>query len=94
MNLLSRFTPNRLCLVVAVWIVLTCNASFWRLLFEVQGHNARTYVFAASLGQGLFSDPIDKTITSFVVFIILTSISTRVIARFPNGERLTADSYA
>lgn len=51
-------------------------------------------VFAASLGQGLFSDPIDKTITSFVVFIILTSISTRVIARFPNGERLTADSYA
>jgi hypothetical protein len=51
-------------------------------------------VFAASLGQGLFSDPIDKTITSFVVFIILTSLSTRVLARFPNGERLTAESYA
>ena len=51
-------------------------------------------VFAASLGQGLFSDPIDKTITSFVVFIILTSLSTRVVARFPNGERLTSDSYA
>ena len=45
-------------------------------------------VFSASLGQGLFSDPIDKTITSFVVFIILTSLSTRVIARFPQGERL------
>jgi len=25
----------------------------------------------ASLGQGLFSDPIDKTITSFVVYVIL-----------------------
>jgi hypothetical protein len=45
-------------------------------------------VFNASLGQGLFSDPIDKTITSFVVFIILSALSTRVVARFPLGERL------
>jgi hypothetical protein len=45
-------------------------------------------VFAASLGQGLFSDPIDKTITSFVVFIVLASLSRRVVARFPNGERV------
>lgn len=45
-------------------------------------------VLSASLGQGLFSDPIDKTITSFVVFIILAGLSPRVIARFPNGERL------
>ena len=45
-------------------------------------------VLQASLGQGLFSDPIDKTITSFVVFIILSSLSTRVLARFPLGERL------
>lgn len=45
-------------------------------------------VFKASLGQGLFSDPIDKTITSFVVFIILASLSTRILARFPLGERL------
>jgi len=44
-------------------------------------------VYNASLGQGLFSDPIDKTITSFVVFIILASLSTRLIARFPLGER-------
>jgi hypothetical protein len=46
-------------------------------------------VFHASLGQGLFSDPIDKTITSFVVFIILAGLSPRMLARFPNGERLT-----
>jgi hypothetical protein len=45
-------------------------------------------VYNASLGQGLFSDPIDKTITSFVVFIILASLSERVLARFPLGERI------
>ncbi len=45
-------------------------------------------VFNASLGQGLFSDPIDKTITSFVVFIILASLSPRLVARFPLGERI------
>ena len=46
-----------------------------------------TDVFNAALGQGFFSDPIDKTITSFVVFVILTSLSQRLIARFPMGER-------
>jgi energy-coupling factor transport system substrate-specific component len=45
-------------------------------------------VIHASLGQGLFSDPIDKTITSFVVFIVLAGLSRRMLARFPNGERL------
>jgi hypothetical protein len=45
-------------------------------------------VLQASLGQGLFSDPIDKTITSFVVFIIITGLSPRILARFPMGERL------
>jgi hypothetical protein len=45
-------------------------------------------VMSASLGQGLFSDPIDKTITSFVVFIIITGLSPRILARFPMGEQL------
>lgn len=45
-------------------------------------------VFQASLGQGLFSDPIDKTISSYVVFLVLLGLSSRFIARFPNGERL------
>jgi hypothetical protein len=48
-------------------------------------------VMNASLGQGLFSDPIDKTITSFVVFIILSTLSPRLIARFPLGERTVGD---
>jgi energy-coupling factor transport system substrate-specific component len=51
-------------------------------------------VFNASLGQGLFSDPIDKTITSFVVFIIISSLSKRYLARFPLGERLTTPQPA
>ena len=45
-------------------------------------------VYNASLGQGLLSDPIDKTITSFVVFLILAGVSSRVLARFPLGDRL------
>jgi energy-coupling factor transport system substrate-specific component len=45
-------------------------------------------VFNASLGQGLFSDPIDKTITSFIVFIIVSSLSPRLVARFPLGDRV------
>ncbi|MBF6604489.1 MAG: hypothetical protein IVW53_02780 [Chloroflexi bacterium] len=45
-------------------------------------------VYNASLGQGLFSDPIDKTITSFVVFIVLGSLSSRFVARFPLGDRI------
>ena len=51
-------------------------------------------VIHASLGQGLFSDPIDKTITSFVVFIILSGLSPRLLARFPLGERLTGNRAA
>jgi hypothetical protein len=45
-------------------------------------------VLTAALGQGFFSDPIDKLITSFIVFIILSNLSSRFIARFPLGERL------
>ncbi len=48
-------------------------------------------VMNASLGQGLFSDPIDKTITSFVVYMIVAGMSLRLLARFPLGERLVGD---
>lgn len=40
----------------------------------------------AVLKQGLLSDPIDKTITFFVVFAILGALSRRFVARFPQGE--------
>jgi hypothetical protein len=43
---------------------------------------------AATLGQGLISDPIDKITTFFVVYLILAAMATRTKARFPQGERL------
>jgi hypothetical protein len=41
----------------------------------------------AVLKQGLLSDPIDKTVTFFVVFVLLQTLSRRFIARFPQGEK-------
>ncbi len=41
----------------------------------------------AVLKQGLLSDPIDKTLTYFVVFAILGALSRRFVARFPQGEQ-------
>jgi ECF-type transporter family protein len=52
--------------------------------FRAGGDN----LYAATLKQGLLSDPLDKMITSFVVFFIVGNLSTRFVARFPNGERL------
>jgi hypothetical protein len=45
-------------------------------------------LYQATLKQGLLSDPIDKMITTFVVFFIVGSLSRRFVARFPNGEKL------
>jgi hypothetical protein len=43
---------------------------------------------AATLGQGLISDPIDKVITFFVVYVMVGAMARRTRARFPQGERL------
>jgi lipid A ethanolaminephosphotransferase len=46
----TRFlTPNRLCALVALWIVLLANGAFWRLLFQVEGSGPQTWPFAISL---------------------------------------------
>ena len=45
-------------------------------------------LYQATLKQGLLSDPIDKMITTFVVFFLVGSLSRRFVARFPNGEKL------
>jgi hypothetical protein len=42
---------------------------------------------SAVLKQGLLSDPIDKTLTFFVVFAILGALSRRFVSRFPQGEQ-------
>jgi lipid A ethanolaminephosphotransferase len=44
-------TSNRLCLLVAVWIVLTANGSFWKLFFQVNGGSA--WLFTASVFTAL-----------------------------------------
>lgn len=41
----------------------------------------------AVLQQGLIQDPIDKTLTYIVVFVLLHTLSRRFTARFPQGER-------
>jgi energy-coupling factor transport system substrate-specific component len=51
--------------------------------FQQAGSDLSTAV----LQQGLLSDPIDKTLTFFVVYAILGSLSRRFTARFPQGER-------
>jgi hypothetical protein len=43
---------------------------------------------AATLGQGLISDPIDKITTFFVVYLVISAMARRTTARFPQGERL------
>ena len=42
----------------------------------------------AVLGQSLVSDPIDKVVTYFVVYVILGTLAGRTKARFPQGEYL------
>jgi hypothetical protein len=42
----------------------------------------------AVLQQSLISDPIDKAITFVIVFTVLASASRRLVARFPQGERV------
>jgi hypothetical protein len=42
----------------------------------------------AVLGQSLISDPVDKVITYFVVYLILGAMAARTKARFPQGQFL------
>jgi len=48
---------------------------------------AGSQLSSAVLQQGLISDPIDKTITFFIVFLLLQALSRRFTARFPQGEQ-------
>jgi hypothetical protein len=52
-------------------------------VFQKAGSDLQTAV----LQQGLLSDPIDKTITYFVVFLLLQTLPRRFVARFPQGEK-------
>jgi energy-coupling factor transport system substrate-specific component len=51
--------------------------------FQQAGSDLQTAV----LQQGLLSDPIDKVLTFFIVFLLLQTLSRRFVARFPQGEQ-------
>jgi hypothetical protein len=46
----------------------------------------------ATFQQGLLSDPVDKLVTFFVVYLVLAAMARRTKARFPQGERLLEDA--
>jgi hypothetical protein len=64
--------------------VTGAGTDFLVAFFRQQGAD----VLGASFQQGLISDPIDKVITFFVVYLILVAMARRTKARFPQGERL------
>jgi hypothetical protein len=45
-------------------------------------------LYQATLAQGLLSDPLDKMVTCLLAFLVLAALPRRLVARFPNGERL------
>lgn len=55
--------------------------------------SAGSTIQEATFQQGLLSDPVDKLVTFFTVYLILNAMARRTKARFPQGERLV-DSAA
>lgn len=49
-------------------------------------------LFAATTGQGLISDPIDKATTFVIVYLIVVAMAVRLKARFPQGEHLIEET--
>lgn len=48
-----KLTANRLCLVVAAWIVATANHTFWQYFLKAEGLSGRGWLFAASLALAM-----------------------------------------
>jgi hypothetical protein len=70
--------------------VTGAGTDFLVLAFRQAGADVQ----AATVGQGLISDPIDKVATFFVVYLILGAMARRTKARFPQGERLLDQTEA
>jgi len=87
------FVAGVICGIVSALISAPISASlggvtgsgtdFLVAAFQKAGNDLQTSV----LQQGLLSDPIDKTLTFFVVFAILGALSRRCLARCPQGEQ-------
>lgn len=48
-----KLTANRLCLLVAAWLVLTANGPFWKLLFSASSGAGKAWLFAACMALWL-----------------------------------------
>ena len=48
-----KLTANRLCLIVAAWIVATANITFWQHFFKVQPLTPQGWLFALSLALAM-----------------------------------------
>jgi hypothetical protein len=64
--------------------VTGAGTDFLVAAFRQAGSDIQTATFQ----QGLLSDPVDKLVTFFVVYLILTAMARRTKARFPQGEQL------
>jgi uncharacterized membrane protein HdeD (DUF308 family) len=64
--------------------VTAAGTDFLVLAFRQAGAD----IYAATTGQGLISDPIDKATTFTIVYLITVAMALRLKARFPQGEQL------
>jgi uncharacterized membrane protein HdeD (DUF308 family) len=64
--------------------VTAAGTDFLVLAFRQAGAD----IYAATTGQGLISDPIDKATTFTIVYLITVAMAVRLKARFPQGEQL------
>jgi len=88
-------TPDAYRRLGSVWLegdhlVRAALARGWPLqeLLVAAFQQAGDDLATAVLKQGLLSDPIDKTLTFFIVFALLAALSRRFVARFPQGRLL------
>lgn len=49
-------------------------------------------VLQAAFGQGIVSDPLDKTISFVIVWVILHGMSKRLLSQFPRGAKVLGDT--
>jgi energy-coupling factor transport system substrate-specific component len=55
-------------------------------VLQAMFRNAGLAILPASFARGVSSDPLDKTITYLVVWLIVRGLPARFVARFPRAE--------
>ena len=80
--IVARFDSGKAAIVVAISRAYALVA-----LFRTLGLN----VFESAFAQGLTSDPLDKTISYTVVFLILGALPLTVRTMFSRGETTVAE---